>query len=69
MIDIDALTKKAKANEPKTLYDSYKVSGARESSWDTVTLNNDGTAHAVVVDRTITLTYIDGTVATYTEQS
>lgn len=68
MIDINALTAEAKANEPKTLYDSYKVTGSLESTWDTVTLNGGGSAKAVVVDKTITLTYVDGTVSTYTEQ-
>lgn len=69
MIDIEALTAEAKANEPKVIYDSYKACNGQESSWNTVTLNGGGSAHAVVVDKTITLTYIDGTVTTYTEQS
>jgi hypothetical protein len=69
MIDIEVLTAEAKANEPKTLYDSYKVTGSLKTTWDTVTFNGGGSAKAVVEYKTITLTYIDGTTATYTEQS
>jgi hypothetical protein len=69
MIDIDALTEEAKANEPKVIYDSYKACNGQETSWHTVTLNGGGSAQAVVTGKTITLTYADGSVATYTEQS
>ena len=68
MIDIDALTAEAIANEPKTLYDSYKAQNSIDTEWDTMTLLNGGSAKAVVVGKTITLTYINGSVATYTEQ-
>lgn len=76
MIDIKTLEAEAKANEPKTIYNMYKVScdcvegtdcGCLEE-WYTPTLNGGGSAKAVVVDKTITLTYIDGSTATYTEQ-
>jgi hypothetical protein len=68
MDDIEALEAEARANEPKTLYDSYKATGNSESTWDTVTLNGGGSAKAVVSGNTITLTYVDGTISTYTEQ-
>lgn len=67
MIDIEALTEEAKANEPKVIYDMYKASNGTADSWDTVTLNGGGSAHAVLSGKTLTLTYADGTVATYTE--
>jgi hypothetical protein len=76
MIDIETLEAEAKANEPKTIYNMYKVScncaegtdcGCLEE-WYTPTLNGGSSAKAVVVDKTITLTYIDGSTATYTEQ-
>lgn len=67
MIDIESLTAEAKENEPKTLYESYKATGSRESAWDTMTLLHGGSARAVVVGKTITLTYVDGTTSTYTE--
>jgi hypothetical protein len=67
MIDIEALTAEAKANEPKTLYDSYKVQNLTVAEWDTVTFNGGGSARAVISGKTLTLYYTDGTVATYTE--
>lgn len=67
MIDIEALTAEAKANEPKTLYDSYKAQNSTVTEWNTVTLNGGGSARVVVSGKTITVNYTDGTIATYTE--
>lgn len=77
MDNIDDLIALAIQNEAKTIYDMHKASCSCEDEtdcgcvdeWDTMTLLHGGSAHAVVADKTITLTYIDGTVSTYTEQS
>jgi hypothetical protein len=75
MDNIEALEAEAKANEPKTIYDMYKAScscagetdcGCPEQ-WNLPTLNGGGSAQAVISGKTLTLTYADGTVATYTE--
>jgi hypothetical protein len=76
MIDIKTLEAEAKANEPKTIYNMHKASCGCENKadcgcpeeWTTMTFLHGGSAKAVVVDKTITLTYADGTVSTYTEQ-
>lgn len=67
MIDINALTEEAKANEPKVIYDMYKASNGIADSWDTLTFNGGGSARATISGRTLTLYYTDGTVSTYTE--
>jgi hypothetical protein len=67
MIDIDALTAEARANEPKVIYDMYKATNGTASEWNTVTFNGGGSAQAALAGKTLTLTYSDGTVATYTE--
>lgn len=76
MNNIEELITLAKENEAKTIYDMHKASCNCENEvdcdcpdeWGTMTLLNGGSAKAVVVGKTITLTYINGSVATYTEQ-
>lgn len=75
MDNIEQLIALAVQNEAKTIYDMHKVACACENEadcdcpeeWDTVTLLNGGSARAVISGKTLTLTYVDGTVSTYTE--
>ena len=67
MDDIEALEAEARANEPKTVYDMYKATNGTLSEWELPTLNGGGSAQAIILGKTLTLTYSDGTVATYTE--
>jgi hypothetical protein len=65
---MDDLIEQAKNNEAKVIYDMFKVTGKTDGEWDTLTLNNGGSAKAILAGNTITLTYVDGTISTYTEQ-
>jgi hypothetical protein len=67
MIDISTLEAEARANEPKVIYDMYKATNGTASEWNTITFNGGGSAQATLAEKTLTLTYLDGTVATYTE--
>jgi hypothetical protein len=74
MIDIETLETEARANEPKVIYDMIKAScncGTLDCKCDgnfyyPSTMKGCG-AKAVLLEKTITVTYNDGTVATYTE--
>lgn len=76
MDNIEQLIALAKENEAKTIYDMHKASCGCENEadcdcpeeWTTMTLLHGNSARAVVSGKTITLTYVDGTVSTYTEQ-
>lgn len=74
MPHIDSLITIAEANEAKVIYDMHKVSCpcpvATEcncaTEWDTPTLLNGGSAKVSISGETLTLTYTNGVIATYT---
>jgi len=55
MIDIEALTAEAKANEPKTIYDSYKAQNLTATEW-TCTPSGSSTICSVTASSTISST-------------
>lgn len=55
-------------NEAEVLYNMYKIQGnLQDGEWDTPVCCRTEQAHMVIAGKTLTLTYSDGTVATYTE--
>jgi hypothetical protein len=73
-IIIDSIISEAKQDEAKTLYFNHKASCNCPDpancncpeEWDTLTLTHGGSAHCVLSGNTITVTFTDGTVSTYT---
>ncbi len=56
-------------NEAKVLYDMYKVqNNLNDGEWDTPVCCHSEFAHMVISGKTLTLTYTDGTISTYTEE-
>jgi hypothetical protein len=56
-------------NEAKILYDMYKFQDKlQDGIWDTPSCCKEGLARMVISGKTLTMTYADGTVSTYTEE-
>lgn len=56
-------------NEAEVLYKMYKLQGTLQNGeWDTPVCCRTEQAHMVISGKTLTLTYSDGVVSTYTEQ-
>ena len=74
MPHIDSLITVAEANEARVIYDMHKASCACPvptdcncvDNWETKTLLNGGFAKASISGETLTLTYTNGVIATYT---
>jgi hypothetical protein len=74
MAHINELIAIAEVDEAKVIYEMHKASCSCPvptdcncaDEWDTNTLLNGGSAHAVLSGETLTITYINGVVATYT---
>lgn len=55
-------------NEAEVLYNMYKrLNNLKDGEWDTPVCCRTEQAHMVISGKTLTLTYSDGTISTYTE--
>ena len=67
-INIKQLEAEVMANEAKVLYDMYKVTNTLTDRVVTIDSYFKGTSQLTISGKTLTLTYVDGTESTYTEE-
>jgi hypothetical protein len=67
-MNIDTLIEQAKENEAKVIYEMIKASNNNEGVFNYPSTLKGIEANAVVDGNSLILTYVDGTVSTYTEE-